>query len=100
MSVFEFVSHEEYPEDNYIAESVVLCFEKKYRVTYVRKKMKNGGAFWSEISASVVKNNEKKYLISFTQDSNFLDEDIKNFLMNRSWVKKHDLDENNAEFPF
>lgn len=87
MSAFDFVNHESFPEDQYIGEAVTLCFDGKYRVTYVRKKMQNGGMFWSEISASVTKGGEKKYLKSFSQDSNFLQEDIKHFLDNRSWEK-------------
>ncbi len=87
MSAFEFVSHESYPEDLYIAESTTLCFDKKYRVTYVRKKLQNGGKYWGEISASVSVAGEKKYLKSFSQDSNFLSEDIKAFLENREWEK-------------
>lgn len=85
MSTFEFVSHEVYPEDQYTAESVVLCFDGKYRVTYLRKKMQNGGMFWDVLSSSVKCNGEKKFLKGFSQDSNFLNEDIKTFLTNRSW---------------
>lgn len=88
MSVFDFVSHEVFPEDQYIAEAVTLCFDKKYRVTYVRKKMQNGGMFWSEISASVTKHGKKIYLKSFSQDSNFLADDIKAFLDGREWQQK------------
>ncbi len=88
MSAFDFVHHDSYPSDQYIAESVTLCFEKKFRVTYIRKKMQNGGMFWAEISAAVTKNGEKKYLKSFSQDSNFLADDIKAFLDNREWEKK------------
>ena len=87
MSAFEFVNHERFPEDQYIAEAVTLCFDGKYRVTYVRKKMQNGGMFWGEISASVKQNGEKKFLKSFSQDSNFLQDDIKDFLDSRSWEK-------------
>jgi hypothetical protein len=87
MSVFDFVNHDSYPQDQYIAESVILCFDGKYRVTYVRKKMQNGGLFWAEISAAVTKNGEKKYLKSFSQDSNFLAEEIKAFLEGRQWEK-------------
>ena len=64
MSAFDFVNHESYPEDQYIAESVTLCFEgksNKFRVTYIRKKLQNGGMFWGEISAAVTKGGEKKY---------------------------------------
>jgi hypothetical protein len=85
MSVFEFVSHESYPEDQYTLESVVLCLEGKYRVTYVRKKMQSGAMYWDVISTAVKHNGDKKYLRSFSQDSNFLAEDIKHFLEKRSW---------------
>lgn len=89
MNIFEYVngSHESYPEDQFIAESLILCFEGKYRVAYVRKKMQNGGMFWDVISASARLNGEKKYIKSFSQDSNFLAEDIKHFLDNRGWEK-------------
>ncbi len=89
MSAFDFVNHDSYPEDQYIAESVTLCFDKKFRVTYIRKKMQNGGMFWGEITAGVTKGGEKKYLKSFAQDSNFLQDDIKAFLDNRSWEKNN-----------
>ena len=86
MSAFDFVSHESYPDDEYTKEAVVLCMEKKHRVTYVRKKMQNGGMFWDVISSAVkVNSSEKKYLKSYSQDSNFLHEDIKAFLDSRSW---------------
>lgn len=101
MTAFDFVSHERYPEDPYIAESATLCFDKKFRVTYVRKKLQNGGLFWGEISAAVMKDGQKKYLKSFAQDSNFLQEDIKHFLDNRSWEQKGGLvTEKNDDLPF
>ncbi len=89
MSAFNFVSHESYPEDEYTKESVVLCVgdKDKHRITYVRKQMKTGGMFWDVISVAVKKNGEKKYLKSYSQDSNFLAEDIKNYLENRGWEK-------------
>ena len=87
MTAFDFISHDTYPEDEYISESATLCFDQKYRVTYVRKKTQNGGLFWSEISAAVKKNGEKKYLKAFSQDSNFLAEDIKAFLEGRQWER-------------
>jgi hypothetical protein len=87
MSGFEFVNHESFPEDEYTKEAVTLCFDGKYRVTYVRKKMQNGGLFWSEISVAVKVHGEKKYLKAFSQDSNFLQDDIRTFLDGRSWEK-------------
>jgi hypothetical protein len=87
MVEFDFISHDEYPEDQYIKESVTLCIDKKHRVTYVRKCTQNGGMFWDVISASVRKNGEKKFLRGYAQDSVFLQEDIKHFLENRTWEK-------------
>lgn len=87
MNAFDFVNHESFPEDPYIAESVTICFDGKYRVTYIRKKTQNGGMFWAEIIAAVTESGKKKYLKSFSQDSNFLAEDIKSFLENRQWEK-------------
>jgi hypothetical protein len=87
MHGFDFVSHESYPEDPYVCESVVLCLDGKYRVTYLRKSLQNGGKFWDVMSTSVKVRGEKKYLKSFSQDSNFLADDIKHFLESRSWEK-------------
>ena len=87
MNGFSFVSHERYPDDQYTLESVTICFDNKFRVTYVRKKMQNGGMFWDVISASVTVNGEKKYIKAFSQDSNFLADDIKAFLDGRGWEK-------------
>ena len=100
MSMFEFVSHERYPEDPYILESVVLCFDDKHRITYVRKKMKNGGMYWDVISASVLQYGEKKFLKSYTQDSNFLREDIMSFLENRKWEKGGTFAKKTDQLPF
>jgi hypothetical protein len=85
MSGFDFVSHEAYPDDQFIFEAVVLAIEGKHRVTYIRKKMKNGGMFWDVLSAAVTIRGEKKYLKAYAQDSNFLRKDILHFLENRSW---------------
>jgi hypothetical protein len=105
MSVFEYVngSHESYPEDKFILESLTLCFEGKYRVAYLRKKMQNGGMFWDVISASVSINGEKKYLKAFAVDSNFLADDIKHFLESRGWEKGGSVAQNHQktnELPF
>ena len=86
MNGFEFVNHENFPNDEYIKEAVILCIDKKHRVTYVRKKLQNGALFWDVISTAVRgSQGEKKYLKSYSQDSNFLHEDIKNFLEKRPW---------------
>lgn len=100
MSVFDFVSHESYPEDQFISESVTICLEGKYRVVYVRKKMQSGGLFWDVISASVKQQGDKKYIKSFSQDSNFLAEDIKHYLEARSWEKGGTVAQPADQFPF
>lgn len=97
---FDFVSHEAFPEDEYTKEAVVLCLEKKHRVTYVRKKMQNGGMFWDVINMSVRQHGQKKYLKSYAQDSKFLDDDIKHFLENRAWEKKSTHEPKNEDVPF
>jgi hypothetical protein len=100
MSAFEFISHESYPHDQYISESVVFCIEGKHRVTYLRKKIKSGGMFWDVMTASVVLHGERKLLKSYSQDSNFLSEDIRHFLESRSWEKGGQSFKKNDELPF
>lgn len=62
--LFEFVSHESFPEDEYTKEAVILCIDKKHRVTYVKKKLQTGATFWDVISMAVKASSagEKKYL--------------------------------------
>lgn len=98
--MFEFISHEAFPEDEYTKEGVVFCIEGKHRVTYIRKKMQSGGMFWDVLSTPVRKNGEKKYLKAYSQDSKFLQEDIKNFLEGRSWEKTGVIEEKNDDVPF
>lgn len=100
MSAFDFVSHEFYPDDPYILESCTLCFEGKYRIVYVRKKMQNGAMWWDVITTAVKKNGDKKYLKSFTQDSNFLADDILAFLNSRSWEKRGQNTQKHDDLPF
>jgi len=88
MSSITFVSHEEFPEDQYTKELVYLCIDDKYRVAYVRKQAKNGGLFWGVISAALTKDGAKTYYESFLQDSTFLEKDIRSFLEKRSWEEK------------
>jgi len=106
MSAFDFVSHERYPEDQYIKEAVTICLEGKHRITYVRKKMQNGGMFWDVPSAAVTQHGKKKYLKAYSTDSNFLVEDIKHFLDTRGWEKGRQNaqpskeEQENGELPF
>ncbi len=98
MSNIKFVSHEEFPQDQYTQELVYLCIDDKYRVAYIRKTGKNGGKFWSVPTISVAKDGSKVFYEAFMQDSSFLEKDIKTFLENRPWEKKSVVDE--TEVPF
>jgi hypothetical protein len=87
MNKIEFISHEFFPDDEYVKELVYLCLEGKYRVAYVRKKAQKGGLFWGVGMIGVKSGSEKHYFPAFMQDSVFLEKDIKTFLENRSWEK-------------
>jgi hypothetical protein len=84
---FDFVSHDEFPEDKYIKEVVYLCLDGKHRVGYVKKIMQNGGMFWDVISTSATKGESRVNLKGYITDSNFLHEDIMHFLKTRGWEK-------------
>lgn len=84
---FEFVSHDEFPEDKYVKEAVYICLDGKHRVGYVKKAMQNGGTFWDVISTSGTKNGVRVNLKGYVTDSNFLHEDIMHFLKTRGWEK-------------
>jgi len=105
MSVFSFVSHEKFPEDQFTKEIVYLCFENKYRIGYVRRKFQNGGMAWDVMSAGIQKHGKKHYYKAFMQDSNFLTEDIKDFLDKRKWettsfTSQNQKKEDSDEIPF
>jgi len=85
MTKIEFVSHDEFPEDEYTKELVYLSLDGKYRVAYIRKKMQNGGMFWSVASIGATRHGKKEFFPAFLQDSNFLEKDIKDFLEKRKW---------------
>lgn len=85
MTKIDFISHDEFPEDEYTKELVYLALDEKYRIAYVRKKAKNGGMFWSVASVGITRNGQKEYFPAFLQDSNFLEKDIKDFLEKRKW---------------
>ncbi len=101
MSNIKFVSHEEFPEDQYTKELVYLVIDDKYRVAYVRKQAKNGGKFWGSGTIAITKEGVKNYYDCFLQDSTFLEKDIKKFLEDRSWEKKETKSQlTSEEVPF
>ena|SRR3982751_6895048 len=84
----KFVSHEEFPEDQYTKELVYLELNVPARVAFIRKQSKNGGRFWSVANIAVTKGGSKAYYETYLQDSSFLEKDIKKFLDGRSWANK------------
>lgn len=100
MSGIKFVSHEVFPDDQYTKELVYLCIDEKYRVAYVRKQAKNGGLFWSVVTAGVTKDGSKTYYEAFLQDSTFLEKDIQNFLNNRAWERPKAASVGDDDVPF
>lgn len=88
MSNIKFISHKDFPEDQYTKEIVYLEIDDKYRVAYVRKQAKAGGMFWSVPTVTATNAGTKEYYDAFMQDSSFLEKDIKTFLDQRSWEKK------------
>jgi len=86
--LFEFVSHEEFPEDDFIKEVVYFTITSspyQHRVGYVRKIFPTGGMRWDVISASAKKNGKRATLEGYINDSSFVHKDILKFLENRSW---------------
>lgn len=95
MSNFKFVSHEEFPEDQFTKEVVYLLLDDRYRVGYFRRQAKNGGMFWGVANVAVTKEGVKTYYESFMQDSVFMEKDIKSFLDKRPWDGERPLMNNN-----
>jgi hypothetical protein len=85
--MIKFISHEYYPEDQYVKESCTLTIDDQQRFVYLRKAKKDGGLFWSPISMAVTQNGQKKFLQAIEWGSNFLQKDILEFLNNRSWER-------------
>lgn len=83
--MIQYISHEYLPDDQYTKEICYLSVDSKFRFAYVRKQKKDGGMYWSPISAGVTVNGEKKYRDAIQWDSNFLQKDILAFLDARSW---------------
>src|SRR5690606_35061896 len=97
MAQIEFISHESFPEDQYIKELVYLSLDGKTRLAYVRKKIPSGALFWSAMTLGIMKDGMKEYFEAFCHDSFFLQKDIKNFLESRSW-EKNDISQEQQPF--
>lgn len=80
--LFEFVSHEEFPEDKYVKEIVYLLVNG-LRIGYVHKLMQNGGSFWDVMGCSVTRGGEKETHKAVKFGDAFLADDIKEYLKRR-----------------
>lgn len=89
MSSFEFVSHDEFPEDKYIKE-IVYMLVNGIRIAFVHKEMQTGGRYWDVMGSSVtVYGSEKKEVHKSVKFGDaFLMDDIKDYLKRRKWETK------------
>lgn len=85
--MIEYVTHEAYPDDNFIKESCTFTIDPKRRETWVRRIKKDGNTFWAPIETYATLNGEKKRLVSSKFESNFTHDDIINWLNARPWEK-------------
>jgi hypothetical protein len=83
---YEFLSYKQYPEDIYTMASCRVRIDKKYILTFVQKKSKDGGMFWTQPSVGVNDGGEKKYLPAHKLDSDFDGEMLIEFIQDS--VKK------------
>lgn len=69
MNNFEFISYKIFPEDQYIEAMARVRVDRKHVYHFVKKKLKDGGIFWTRASHAVVENGEKKYFKDYMSDS-------------------------------
>jgi hypothetical protein len=101
MIKFEFDSHEQTPEDQYVKEIVTFKFTadgESWYVPYFHKTMKDGGAFWSPSSAGVQVFGKKKYFEGFMLDSRHRNKLIMDFLTERRWEKQQQHAQTQGEY--
>lgn len=102
MAKFKFAGHETFPDDEYTKEVVYLDVKGEeciYRLAYVRKVFRNGGSTWDQVSAGVTQSGKKKYIKGAQSSDNFFEQEVKEFLKNRSWEKVQ-KSQNSEELPF
>lgn len=85
MNEYEFLSHENTPEDDFVKEYAIFRINVPVDVVYFRKKMKDNSMFWAVGSVGITKNGKKVYIDSACQDSKNLERKIKSFLDNKEW---------------
>lgn len=57
---YEFLSYEAFPDDQYVKEVVVVCFNGLLILPYQNVNTKNGGSFWCFPGMAATKHGEKK----------------------------------------
>jgi hypothetical protein len=74
------MSYKHYPDDQYTQASCKVRIDKKYVMTFVQKKSKDGGLFWTAPSIQVTDSGEKKYMAAHMLDSQFENEELMDFI--------------------
>lgn len=86
----EFIDYKVYPEDQYI-DAIARVKHNGEIKHFAKKKMKDGGVFWTRASFSVTVNGEKKYFKDYLDSSleeeliiEFVKENVKNSQMTKA----------------
>jgi hypothetical protein len=87
MSNLEFVSYEEFPQDQYTKALCTIRLDGKYFAIYGKKLYKDGGMSWKTASHCVTANSSKRYEDGFGMDSISEGKKILEFI--RECEKKH-----------
>jgi hypothetical protein len=64
----EFIDYKVYPEDQYV-DAIARVKHNGEIKHFAKKKMKDGGVFWTRASISVTHNGEKKYFKDYSDSS-------------------------------
>ena len=107
MIKFEFESHENTPEDQYVKEIVTFkftCIGKNdeidiFYTPYFRKQTKEGRLFWDVSSLGVMKNGKKDFDDKFHFDSSHREKTIIKYLDNRQWENQKPVQPQGMQYP-
>ncbi len=69
----EFTAYKEYPDDPYVAAMCKVKFDKKYTVSYLLKRSKDGGLFWGSPSSALTTSGDPKK--TYATGHSFVDSD-------------------------
>lgn len=86
--IYEFLSYESFPNDQYIKEVVEVCLGGGVILPYQHIKMKDGGTFWSFCGCSATKSDGTKKRINADFESKSFkrrfDNDLESFIKSKS----------------